>query len=207
VSRLLRGLFTDWEIKTESLGYRSIAGRSFELSATWQGEIVLRLPAILSLISQADTLLTLDMNQKYGPAVQGDFNGDGIVDVLLRNIDTGHFDVWLGKEGDPDRASLTQPAPKEVSERIRNLLFTTSDNVWDIDRIKKALNALINRHLFTVTGGEDPDLHLPQFAGREATEVSVTDIDHDKTDELLFRYRAPQADRLTIFELYTLAPQ
>jgi hypothetical protein len=207
VSRLLRALFTDWKVKTESIGYQSKQGQSFELSSTWQGEIYLHLPSILSLINNAETLMNFDMDQKYGPAVHGDFNGDTILDVLLLNTDNGHFDLWFGNEGDPDRGRLNKPTPKEVSEKIRNLLFTKANNVWDIDRIKTALNALVNDHLFTVTGGEAPDLHLGQFKDRQNVKVISVDSNDDNKDELLFLYPDPQVRHLTIFELYTITPQ
>jgi hypothetical protein len=144
------------------------------------------------------------MDQKYGSAVHGDFNGDTILDVALPNTDNGHFDIWFGQAGDPDRAHLNKPTPKEVSDKIRKLLFTKANNVWDIDRIKKALNALINDHLFTVTGGEDPDLHLAQFKDKQNVRTLSIDSNHDKTDELLFLYRDPQAENLTVFELYAI---
>lgn len=204
VSRLLRGLFTDWDIKTESIGYQSKQGQSFELSSTWQGELFLRLPSILSLISNMDTLMDFNMDQKYGPAKHGDFNGDTILDVVMLNTDNGHFDIWFGQEGDPDRANLNNPTTKEVSEKIRNLVFAKSNNVWDIDRIKKALNALINDYLFTVTGGEAPDLHLAQFKDQQNVRIHAIDFDHDKKDELLFLYAHPQAEQRTVFELYTV---
>lgn len=207
VSRLLRGIFTDWEIKTESIGYQSKQGQSFELSSTWQGEIFLRLPSILSLISNMDTLMNFNMDQKYGPAVHGDFNGDTILDVVMLNTDNGHFDMWTGREGDPGRGSLNEPTPKEVSDRIRDLLFTKSDNVWDIDRIKRALNALINDHFFTVTGGESPDLQLAQFKDKKDVRLVAVDSDLDNRDDLLFLYTDPQAANRTIFELYSITPQ
>lgn len=207
VSRLLRGLFTDWEIKTESIGYQSKQGQSFELSSTWQGELFLRLPSILSLISEMESLLNFNMDQKYGPAKHGDFNGDTILDVVMLNTDNGHFDIWFGKEGDPDRGNLNKPTDKEVAERIRKLLFAKSNNVWDIDRIKKALNALINDHLFTVTGGDDPDLRLAQFKDAKNVRIQSVDSDHDETDELLFLYSHPEAKQFTVFELYAITPR
>jgi len=204
VSRLLRGIFTDWEIKTESLGYQSKQGLSFELSSTWQGEIFLRLPSILSMISNMDEIMDLDIDQQYGPAVHGDFNGDAILDVAMRHIDNGEYAVWFGKEDASGMAPLDRNNPKDTAETIKKLLFTKTNNVWDIDRIKIALNTLVNNQMFAVTGGQDPECRLTQIKDRKDVKAVSVDINHDKQDELLFISPDPKAEHLSVFELFSI---
>ena len=100
ISKFLMGLFSDWDIKTESIGYKSMDGLSFELSSTWKGSIILRLPSILSMISNPDILEEFNIEQKYGAAIYGDFNGDSFSDVAMTNIDNSNVEVWFGKGHD-----------------------------------------------------------------------------------------------------------
>jgi hypothetical protein len=208
VSRLLGALFSDWEIKTESIGYQSKQGRSFELSSSWQGDIFLRLPSILSLISNPDALKNFQLDQTHGPAVHGDFNGDGTPDVAMLNTKNSHFECWFGRADDPDTThlrglgNLDALDNKKVSSIIKDLLFTKTNNVWDLDRIKTSLNTLINDQFFAVTGGRAPDCHIASFQDKINLEARSVDINHDKRNELLFVYSDPTTEPLKTFELH-----
>lgn len=210
LSRLLGALFADWDIKIESLGYRSKEGRSFELSSSWQGEIYLRLPSILSLINNPDTLKSFQLDPTYGPAVRGDFNGDGILDVGMLNTKNDCFECWLGQAGDLDAAhpggmaSLDTPDNKKLASTIKNLLFTKTDNVWDLDRIKTAMNAQVNDQLFAVTGGKAPDRRLGPFKHMIDPEIRSVHIGHEKRNALLLVYSDPTTEPLTTYELYVI---
>ncbi len=204
VSKFLMGLFSDWDIKTESIGYKSINGSSFELSSTWKGEIFLRLPSILSMISNPDMFEDFNIEQKYGPAIYGDFNGDGFSDVAMSNKKNGNFEIWFTREKNQDEANTNQDGKKQLSSKIRKLLFTETNNVWDIDRIIKSLNSLINEQVYIVTGGKDPDFHMAQFKDSMNFEALSVDFDHDKKNELLFIYSVPEFGNSKKFELYTI---
>ncbi|MFC1761506.1 hypothetical protein ACFL6U_05440 [Planctomycetota bacterium] len=204
LSRLLQALFADWEVKTESIGYQSKQGQSFELSSTWQGEVFLHLPSILSMINNPDIVKEFEVDKQYGRPVHGDFNGDGSLDVVMVKKKTGHYEMWFGAEGEQETRGSTFDDPKELGAKIRKLLFTKTDNVWDITRIKKAMNSLMNEQVFAVTGGKDPNLHLAQFKDLQNVQAISVDFDHDETDELFFVYAHPQANHLTVFELYAI---
>jgi hypothetical protein len=210
LSRLLGALFSDWDIQIESTGYQSKQGRSFELSSSWQGNIYVRLPSILSLISNPDSLASFQLDRTYGPAVHGDFNGDGVPDVGMLNTTNDQFECWLGAAGDPNTTrpggidNLDTMDNKQLSSLLRKLLFAKTDNVWDLDRIKTSLNALINKHVFAVTGGKAPDRRLGPFKNAIDPEIRSVDIDHDKRNEVLVVYSDPATEPLKTFELHAV---
>lgn len=203
LAKIMQGLFIDWQIKIESIGYQSKQGLSFELSSTWQGDLFLRLPAILSLITNPDQLKELEVEKEYWRPQHGDFNGDGRLDVTMARRETGQYEFWFGQVGEQE-IKPQQDDPKELGAKLRKLLFAKSDNVWDIPRIKKALNALANKQVSAVTGGRNPDFRLDQFTEKQAVGAECVDFDHDGKDELLYVYMDPQAEDLTVFELITI---
>jgi len=205
ISKLLQGFFMDWDIKFESMGYQSKQGQSFEDSPKWEGNIFLRLPSILSLASNPDLSKKFKLDQKYGPALKGDFNGDAALDLAMSNTENGRLEIWFGKEGDQDIANLNKSNPKEFAATIRRLLFTKTDNVWDIDRIITFVHSLMDKQILTATGGKDPDLHLAQFKDKKNLSVVSVDFNHDDRHELLFVYSDPQAGNLKKFELYGIS--
>jgi hypothetical protein len=204
LANLLRAIFTDWEIKMESIGYKSIQGESFELSSTWTGEVFLQLPSFLSIIANPDFFEEYRIEQKYGPAIHGDFNGDGFVDVAMSNKKNGNFEIWFGGEQDSNAVATEQDEQKELASKIRKVLFTKTDNVWDLDRIIRSLNSLINDHIVAITGGADPDFHMAQFKDNKNYKVMPVDFNHDKINELLFIYSDPKAENLKKFDVYTI---
>lgn len=204
VSRLLMGFFADWDIKTECIGYKSMSGLSFELSSTWKGEIFLRLPSILSMISNPDIVKDFKIDQKYEPAIHGDFNGDGFLDVAMSNTENGNFEIWFGSEQDDYTVNAKDDDGKKLASKIRKLLFTETDNVWDLDRITRSLNSLINDHIAAITGGKYPDFRMAEFKNKKNFKVLPADFNHDKKNELLFIYSNPASENLSEFELYQI---
>lgn len=204
LSRFLMGLFADWDIKTESIGYKSINGSSFELNSTWKGEIFLRLPSILSMISDPDIFREFNVEQKYGPAISGDFNGDGIPDVAMSDIKNGDFEIWFGRQEDPNSAGTKNDIETKADTKIWKLLFTETDNVWNLERIITFLNSLSNDEIVALTGGKEPDFHISQFKDRKNLKVIPADFNHDKVNELLFIYSNPKDENLMKFDLYKI---
>ena len=203
LSAVLGGLFADWKfLRLESTGYRSIEGKSFELSSNWKGDIYLQLPSILSIISNPDILNKFQdqLKQKYGNPVYGDFNGDESRDIAMSNKENGHFEIWFSR----DKASENQPGKDELASQIKELLFTEKDNVWDIDRVITFLNSLMNEQVYVRTGGKEPDFYMAQFKDRNGYGVTSVDYNHDKKNELLFTYPVPNSGNLKKFELYTI---
>ncbi len=204
ISKFLMGLFSDWDIKTESIGYKSISGSSFELSSTWKGEIFLRFPSILSMISNPDMFEDFNIEQKYEPAIYGDFNGDGFSDVAMSDVKSGGFEIWFGKNHDWFNPNAIQDRDAEDTAKISKLLFTETDNVWDLDRIITTINSLINGQIAAITGGESPDFHIAEFKDKKNLRVISVDFNHDKNNELLFVYSDTNDEKLMKFELYKL---
>jgi hypothetical protein len=207
VAKMLRGLFSDWDIKFESIGYQSNQGQSFALSSSWKGEAFLRLPAILSLVTNPEAMKEFEIDPKYGSSLSGDFNGDGVSDVAMSNTKTNRFELWFGEEGDPEMTQSKKDDDKETAAKIRKLLFSQSDNVWDLHRIIKAVNALMDKQILTVTGGKDPDFHLALCKDVKQVRGLSVDYNHDETDELLIVSSDLQAEHRKTFTLYTITKQ
>lgn len=204
MSKFLMGIFADWDIKTESIGYKSINGSSFELNSTWKGEIFLRLPSILSMISNPDIFKEFSVEQKYGPAISGDFNGDGFPDVAMLDIKNSDFEIWFGRQQAQDKGNTEENSKNQAASKIWKLFFAESDNVWDLERIITFLNSLINDQIVALTGGKEPDFHISQFKDRKNLKVIPADFNHDKVNELLFIYSNPKDENLMKFELYKI---
>ena len=205
VSKLLMGLFSDWDIKTESIGYKSINGSSFELSSTWQGEIYLRLPSILSMISNPDILEEYNIDQQYGPAVYGDFNGDTFPDVAMLNVNSGYIEIWFENEQDQLNTNIEKDKKTVDASKIRELLFSETDNIWDFNRIIATINSLINDQIDIITGGRSSDFKIEQFNEQKDLKVKSIDFNHDKKNELLFIYPDQKSKNQVKFELYKLS--
>ena len=204
VSKLLIGFFSDWDIKTETIGYKSIEGSSFELSSSWKGKIFLRLPSILSMISNPEMFDDFDFEQKYGPALYGDFNGDDFIDLAMTNTDNDNLEIWFGKEENQYEPVKGNGVVSGDADKISNLLFSETDNVWDLDRIITTVNSLINDQHAAITGGESPEFNISRFKDKEDLKVLAIDYNHDGKHELLFVYSEPEIDNNVKFELYKL---
>ena len=204
VSKFLMGLFSDWDIKTESIGYKSINGSSFELSSTWNGEIFLRLPSILSMIRNPELLEGFDIEQKYGPAIYGDFNGDSFSDVAMLNVKSGCLEIWFGNEQDHLNFNSNKDRKNDDVSKLSKLLFSETDNVWDLNRIVTTVNSLINDQITAITGNQNPDFYISQFTDKTELKALSVDFNHDKKNELLFIYVVPQSGSYMKFEFFTI---
>lgn len=205
ITQLLGALFTDWDIKIESTGYKSKQGESFELSSNWQGELSLRFPSILSLLTNMDQFEDLESDPKYQSTIDGDFNGDGLLDVSMLNTETRQFEFWFGTPAAPELETWHVDDPREVGAKLRELFFAKTDNVWDLDRIKNAINALLNDRFFAATGGGPPEYKLSVPEGRTIVRTTPVDFDQDGKDELLMVEADPDSDHHRVFELYEIA--
>ncbi len=203
LARLLQAIFADWEIRTESIGYQSKEGLRFELSSTWQGDVFLRLPSILSLMNNPDIVTDLDVQEEYGRPLHGDYDGDGLLDAAMVKKATGHYEFWFGRNDAPE-ARPGADDPKALGAKLRKLLFAQEDNVWDLERIKTALNGLMNEQVFVVTGGRDSDYQLTAFEGRQGVWAVPVDADDDQRDELLFISTDLEESHRRVFDLYKL---
>ena len=204
ITQLLGALFSDWDIKVESIGYRSQRGRSFALSSNWKGRIFLHLPSLLSVLNHLDQWSHIALNQNYGPVSHGDFNGDGRLDAAMVNTKNGRLEMWFGKADHSIQSDLKQNKQKELGAKIRKLAFSQSDNVWDIDRIKQGFNSLLNEQYFALTGGAQPDVSLTPSPDKTFLKALPVDFNHDGEDELLLVYADSNTRQPRSFELVTI---
>lgn len=205
ITQLLGALFTDWDIKIESMGYKSQRGQSFELRSSWQGELYLRFPSILSLLADLEQFENLGVDPQYQSTLSGDFNGDGLLDVSMFNTETGQFEFWFGGPAASQPEALNAEDPRQVGAKLRELFFARTDNVWDLERIKNAINTLLSDQIFAATGGRTPDYQWSVPKGRTIVSTTPVDFDHDGKDELLMVQTDPERGHHRVFELYEIA--
>ena len=204
LTQLLGGFFAEFDIKISSSGYRSHEGRSFELSSNWQGEVFVRLPSILSMIRDEDLLEGFDVDPKYGSTARGDFNGDAWQDVAMVNTETRQVEFWLGQEQDQVSPASVEEMGRDFCTKIRELAFARDDNVWDIDRIKQGINALMNKQVLLLTQGREPTRIIEQEPDLILDRIAAVDLNQDGRDEMLWLYRDPLTDEIVRFEFHRL---
>lgn len=188
VATLVRGLFGEWDVRIDAVGYRNAGGRSFETKPAWRGEVVVRLPAILRVLKNPGDFLEKfeELEKRFRVSLTADLDGDGTQDVMLSGPEGQRLDVWLGRGArdgnvfglDPDRA-------------LRQLLFEDEDRVWDLDRMFLWLGGLAERRVAYLTGGRGPDLtHALDVRSSENFEaMEVADVDGDGRAEVLVFWR------------------
>ncbi|MHC4472451.1 MAG: FG-GAP repeat domain-containing protein, partial [Planctomycetota bacterium] len=56
IATLLKGLYSEWEVEANAVGYRNEGGRKFERTPSWKGTVRLRLPEIVGSLRNPEAL-------------------------------------------------------------------------------------------------------------------------------------------------------
>jgi hypothetical protein len=196
IATLVRGIFGEWDIEVGAAGFKNLGDRRFETSPSKKGGAVVRLPSILAILRRPEDLLERfeQVEGRFRESVQGDFDGDGAMDVGLLSEDRTNMEVWLGA---PGQGSL------EIEGRriLRELLFEDANKIWDVDRLVQGLGSLADRQVAGLTGGRPPDATLALRAEGRLVIAMAADLDGDGRDELVVRYAVDARTELDVLRV------
>ncbi len=190
VATLILGMVSEWDVEITALGYRNEGGRAFETRPGYKSEIIVRLPAILDILKDANALIerVREIDRSFQQVLPGDFDGDGQQDLVLWELDeseTGSgFEVWFGN------------TPSEESEMVmkesefKRLLFEDEERIWTLERILDWMASLASQRSSVLTGERPPDETMALRSLPFLIEgLRAADVDGDGRQELVAIYR------------------
>ncbi len=187
IAALVRGIFGEWDIEISAAGYLSKDGKSFETKPSKRAELAVRLPAILRLIKNPESFLKRfeEIGARFRRSEWGDFDGNGVRDVVLASSDGKQLELWLANAGESEgERSIDGEA------LLAQLLFEDQQRVWDIDRIAGWLGGLAEQRTAVLTGGKPSNAQFPIRPAETAklVEMESADLDNDGRAELVLTY-------------------
>lgn len=198
LATILRGLFSEWDIRVRVLAYSNIGEGRFESSPSLSNELSMRLPGIIGLAKNPEKLLDrfADLEKQVRPSARGDIDGDGVEDVLLQSSDEQRIEAWIG-------SSSSDSTARTGERKIRTLLFDESDAVWDIDRLLATMGGLAQRRNTLLTGGREPDrtLALADPATTDLVALECADFGGETGEELVAAFKLKGQPRSGWFEV------
>ena len=201
IGALVVGMFQSWDIEITVLGYSSLQGARFGTTAAKEGKVVLRLPPLLDILKRPEDLLGKleEAERKFRAAASGDFDGDGLEDVMLIGEEAKLLEVWRT----PSVEHLTK-AEESDDAWIRRLLFEQEDPVFGLERVLEYLTAFGERRTRRLTGdrGADASLPLGEGTGLPLVAAIPADVDGDGSEELVLAYES--IDGRVAFEIVEL---
>jgi hypothetical protein len=201
VATLLRGLFGEWDVDIGAVGYRNQGGKGFESTPSFRSELVVRLPAIVKLLKDPGQFLERfqELRGRFRTVVRGDFDGDRSEDLGLISADGLRLDVWLEPPG-------VRGADLDADRALREVLFESHEEVWDIDRILMWVGNLADRQVALRTGGRPAaaSLDLSMDARLRLAAIEVADLDGDGRTELIVIERPADGTGTSIVDVVRL---
>jgi len=193
VATILRGLVAEWEVEVAAVGYRAGGERDFESTPAWRSTLGFRVPAILSILKDPESIVRKfeDAGKKLRVSSEGDVDGDGRVDVLLVSEDQARIDLWLG---DAETVRTARETPEEI---LRHALFDEEESTWDLDRLIGWFAGVAERRVRALTGDRPSSgsLTLRPVAEWRLTALETADVDGNGRMEAILRYDAPDGTR------------
>jgi VCBS repeat protein len=191
LATLLRGLVSQWDVEIEALGYENLAGRKFDVTPKWKGGATVRLPALLGVLRDPQSLLKRfeDAAKKFREFVEGDFDGDGREDVALVASEADRVEVFAARRG----------GAEDASERaVGDVLFGDERRTWDLDAILRWLGDVAERRTASRTGSAPPFAlwRLRAEAGLDLAGVAAGRFAATDRSELVVAYDRPGSGRL-----------
>ncbi len=157
IPTLLVGLFAEWDVKLRASGYRNLGGRAFELRPTSVRDLRLRVPPLFDVLRDPYAIVQRfqGVGANFRRALEGDFDGDGTIDLGLISETSGELEIWSGQGARDTAASRGQ-----LEGILRDQLFGAGEDVWDLDRMLDAMSALADDLDRGLTDGRAPDIAL-----------------------------------------------
>jgi hypothetical protein len=199
IAAILKGLLREWEVEIDAAGYRNVQGKTFDPKPAWKSALFLRLPSILSIVRDPQSLIHRfeEVGRKFRMPTEGDFDGDGKTDVALVTDDSSAIDVWRGKQS----ASKDERAQNEAL--VRKIVFDDPEHTWDIDRVIAFMGGFAERRTELATGGRPSDarITLRDPADFDLAGIYAQDVDGDGRAEIVLRY-VNRADGITSYDVW-----
>ncbi len=199
IATLLRGLIAEWSVDIDAIGYKNDGQRAFETTPKWRNTLSFQVPSILSVLKDPDEIVRRfeGVGKKFRQPCDGDFDGDGAVDLALVSEDGVRLDVWRG-EGD-----LAQQLLESRESVLRRVLFEDQDSTWDLERLLAWIANFGDRKISILTGGREPSV---RFALRDASAwrlstLEAADVDGDGRVEIVLQYDALPRDGNSTFDV------
>ena len=200
---LFGALIGGLDVELNAVGYPNENGRTFARSPEWKSETTLRLPSILSIVRDADTLVERfqEIGRKFVHVVEADLDGDGADDILIQSEDHKTLQFWRA-EKEPGLAR------DRLEGETRRLLFESENRIWDVDRILSYLESLAEGRTAEFTQGRDP---TAVFALRDPEEYRLDfagagDLDGDGRAEIVLHYLSLTPDSHSSFDILRMRP-
>ena len=188
LAQILFGLISSLDVEVKALAYRNRGDGTFEPEPMLRADLVLRFPALLTLLRNSQQLVQRFENAlgKVQPPLLADLNGDGARDVLIPNEDFTSMRAWLRRSAAPNGS---EPDPERT---VRELVFVEKDKVWTFDRFIAWIGAGSGSALGRIGEGRDPDavFALRAKGAAKLVEKLACDLDGDGRAEVVLVYQA-----------------
>ncbi len=199
VGAIISGFFTELDVEISATGYVNQQGRTFSGQPDYKGEVVVRLPAISSIIKNPQALLSRfeAAASKFRPSIDGDFDGDGTEDVAMLSEDRSSIDVWRIEQ---------RPETPADQLGLRSLFFEEENRRWTLDDVLSWLADVAQERTRRLTGGREPDARVLVDPERyELLGFDPADVDGDGAAEIAVFRADTQADRAGRVDVYRVA--
>lgn len=198
---LFRGLLFEWDVTMKSLGYANVEGRSFSKTPSWKSDTTLRLPSILGVMSDPESIVERfkEVGRKFRHSVEADLDGDGKIDVLMQTEDHKILQFWLIE-------SAAERGPDAEERQLRALLFEDENRLWTVERVLSALGSYAKKRNLRLTRGREPagavELRNPDHYRLDF--AAAADLDGDGRQEILLHYLSLTSPSRSTFDILHL---
>jgi hypothetical protein len=188
VASLVLGLISSMSIHVTALGYATGPEGDFSEEPTWRRELTIQIPALLSLMSEAEEIVERfeEILTKLRISVTGKFlPGDG-GDLVMVSEEGNQLEIW--REGGEVGEFFNQQGAY-----MRRILFDDPDPVFDIDRLFTIVSSIFDARTASLTGDRPADGSFPMqdLDPYELEALLARDMDGDGLDEVVIVLQDP----------------